>query len=963
MNRFGLFVCLVALGLSAAVCFGDDAKLKAVIIDGQNNHNWPNTTPVLRKILDDSGLFSVDVITSPAKDKLMEGFSPQFDKYNVVVLNYNGADWPSETQRKFEQYVNDGGGVVIYHAADNSFPIWKAYNEMIGIGGWGGRDEKSGPMVRVRNGKVVLDNTPGPGGTHSPPHDFQIVMNDKEHPITAGLPEKWMHPQDELYSKLRGSAENMTVLASAYADPNLENGTGEYEPMLMAISYGRGRVFHTALGHDTYQMSCVGFIVTLQRGAEWAATGKVTQKVPADFPTADKISARAQYDVKPAPATKSSSKADVKDAIKEFDAAVAGAAKYDYGQSREELSKIEGLEKDLAGDPALRKHFEQKLLEVFKAKESSMAMKQFACKQLSLIGSEESVPSLAAALCDANTSYFVRYAIERIGGESGGKALVNALGCAKPAQKAAIIDSLGQMRYAKAVANLGKLAGDLEKQVAEAAIAALGKIGNAEAADALAGIVKSSSELKLQAWQAYIEAASRLADSDKTKAYAMYKKAFEANLSDVMRIAAMRGMFFTSDNEAGQLIVKVLKGKDEAIKPDAIKLACALKSTKELPAICDQMKDLSSSGQVQMITAISNFDTSQVHETVVKAAESWDVEVRTAAIKALAKVGKASDVAMLAKNAAQKDSSGKIAQGTFYTLKGTDIDEAILLLIPKTEGSVKVELIKSIGQRNIKSGMEAVRQCMKDPDAKVRTASIRALGTIADARHFKDSLNLLVNADAGDRVEFEQAIFEISKRADSEQSGYVLEALAAAKEPGVKCSLLSVLGKMSNDKTLDNVYASLKVDDESVQTAAVRALSEWQTCGPAQELLKIAKGTNPTQQVLAFRGYIRIIGVCAGSDDDKALKYKEAMAFAGDSSEKKRVLAGLSSLKTMAALKLANEYVDANDLRQEAGTAAITIAQSTIKTEPNETKVILNKIAAVVENVELKEQAQKMLKE
>jgi hypothetical protein len=87
------------------------------------------------------------------------------------------------------------------------------------------------------------------------------------------------------------------------------------------------------------------------------------------------------------------------------------------------------------------------------------------------------------------------------------------------------------------------------------------------------------------------------------------------------------------------------------------------------------------------------------------------------------------------------------------------------------------------------------------------------------------------------------------------------------------------------------------------------------------------------------------------------------MAFAGDSSEKKRVLAGLSSLKTMAALKLANEYVDANDLRQEAGTAAITIAQSTIKTEPNETKVILNKIAAVVENVELKEQAQKMLKE
>jgi type 1 glutamine amidotransferase len=83
---------------------------------------------------------------------------------------------------------------------------------------------------------------------------------------------------------LRGPAQNVTVLASAYSDP-AKGGSGEDEPLLMAISYGKGRVFHTALGHGLEAIKCVGFATTLQRGTEWAATGKVTQPVPVNFPT------------------------------------------------------------------------------------------------------------------------------------------------------------------------------------------------------------------------------------------------------------------------------------------------------------------------------------------------------------------------------------------------------------------------------------------------------------------------------------------------------------------------------------------------------------------------------------------------------------------------------------------------------------------------------------------------------
>jgi type 1 glutamine amidotransferase len=288
----GRFLPILGLCAFGSAIAAPAPPIKVLIVDGQNNHAWKETTPVLKQILEASGRFTVDVATSPPAGADMSGFRPKFSAYRVVVSNYNGDPWSAEAKADFESFIRNGGGFVSYHAADNSFPEWKAYQEMIAVGGWGGRTTaKFGPAVRFRDGKVVLDSKPATCGNHGQRLPFQVTMRDPDHPIAKGLPPVWMHAGDELYDTLCGPAQDLDVIATAHSEPS-NRGTGENEPMLMTIRYGAGRIFHTTLGHDVPAMKCVGFIVTLQRGTEWAATGKVTQQVPPDFPTANEVSVR-----------------------------------------------------------------------------------------------------------------------------------------------------------------------------------------------------------------------------------------------------------------------------------------------------------------------------------------------------------------------------------------------------------------------------------------------------------------------------------------------------------------------------------------------------------------------------------------------------------------------------------------------------------------------------------------------
>lgn len=316
---FIIFTFLIFV-LSCSAQFDDSSlsqdKIKVLLIDGQNNHKiWPKGTVMLRQYMTETNLFEVDVyrtnsiwrgaeqlpylsifnthdsflVDEPQSDPK---FEPDFNKYDLVVSNlgFKAANWPHQTQVAFEQYIKNGGGFVAVHSANNAFPKWEEYNKIVGLSGWGNRDQKNGPYVYFVGEELIYDESPGKAGAHGKRHEF-LIEHRKEHPILDGLPEKWMQSKDECYGKLRGPAQNLTVLASALC-PESEGGTGRHEPILMTVDYGNGRVFHTTLGHQQTSLESVGFITTFLRGAQWAASRPVSIAVPDDFPSENSSSIR-----------------------------------------------------------------------------------------------------------------------------------------------------------------------------------------------------------------------------------------------------------------------------------------------------------------------------------------------------------------------------------------------------------------------------------------------------------------------------------------------------------------------------------------------------------------------------------------------------------------------------------------------------------------------------------------------
>lgn len=420
------------------------------------------------------------------------------------------------------------------------------------------------------------------------------------------------------------------------------------------------------------------------------------------------------------------------------------------------------------------------------------------------------------------------------------------------------------------------------------------------------------------------------------------------------------------ENETIGIVINALKGNDESMQSMAISLIRDMPGAEVTRVLARELPNLSARGQVQLLSALADRGDRSALPAVIGATTSEDQSVQIAALRALGQLGNASNVDLLAEKAAvARGEEQKAARESLYRLRDPNADGVILTRIPKVAAKIKVELIKSVGERNIVTGVEVLMKTAQDEDSKVRRESLKVLKAIAGPKYLPALVELLVGVQSSaDRREAEKTVTAVAHKISDKnrQAGAVLAKLPSVKEEESRCSLLRVLGKIGDDSALAVLRAGLKDKSAAVKDACIRALAEWPTAEPAADLLKVVQTTdNKLQHVLALRGYVRLIGLESGREAKETIDmYRQAMELASNVSEKKMVLSGLAMIKSLAALVRVSAYLEDKALQQEAEVAVVKIAEAISDSFPLESKAALEKIIQISKNEFLRKKAQEV---
>ena len=422
-----------------------------------------------------------------------------------------------------------------------------------------------------------------------------------------------------------------------------------------------------------------------------------------------------------------------------------------------------------------------------------------------------------------------------------------------------------------------------------------------------------------------------------------------------------------ANQEIINLVLDELKSGDPERQAGGVAIARDIPGVGVTQALAAELPNLSPPVQVQLLSTLADRGDAVALPAVIAAGTSPDESVRVAALKAVGQLGGASNILLLAQRAAETRAvEQRAARESLYRLRGSETDAAILKELPMTAPTVKVELVRAIGERNITQGVEALLAAAGDENARVRRESIKVLKIVAGPDDLPALVNLLLSVtSASDRTEAEKTIAAVAHKIEDKnrQAAAVLTVLASTKEVPNRASLLRVLGRIGDNGALPILRTSLSSQEREIQDAAIRALSGWPTPEPADDLLKVAQtSNNQVHKVLALRGFVRLLAQRSDLPAQEAVDlYRKAMNLAPNAVEKKRVLSGLSGAKSLAALEMAGGYLRDSTLQLEAESAVVQIARSICGSDPQQCLKALGRIVESTTNETIRQQAQELI--
>ena len=574
------------------------------------------------------------------------------------------------------------------------------------------------------------------------------------------------------------------------------------------------------------------------------------------------------------------------------------------------------------------------LAKILAANATDAAMPQPArvwiVRQLEYIGAAESVGALTTLLKDQNAELkeCARRALEKNSAPAATDSLRAALAQGGDTSwRIGLIQSLGEKGD---TASVNLIAPSLSQpETSFAAAGALGKIASEKAVKELWGAFDKNT---VAAADALVAAANRLVVRGEAKsAAAIYTRLFAAQGNAPLRAAALIGLGKADPELAKKLIVEALSDADRRPQTAAITAAQEVYGKDASGILANLLPGLKASAKVFVLRALDG----TAEKTLIAAAGDSEETIRLAAIERLAQVGSSACIPALFQSAtAGSPSTQKAAVAALASISDPGAGAAIAALAGQGDPKSRAVAINVLARRNDPATAPALLYYAGEADPEVSAAACAALAKVGTDAELEGLIRLAL---AGKTPGAPAALQAVASRArDKSAAAQKLIALAKTAPPQQMASLFEILSLLGGNDALAVLSSSAGSSNAEVKDAAIRALANWPDFPATTPLLVIASDPNASRvhNVLAVQAIARLVK--SSDKEPAALRVKTAIAAmhaATRDEEKKLMLSALAAVPDRSASEAIKPFLSMAKYQQEAGLAAMTLAESLRKTD------------------------------
>lgn len=590
-----------------------------------------------------------------------------------------------------------------------------------------------------------------------------------------------------------------------------------------------------------------------------------------------------------------------------------------------------------------------------------------ACRRLAALGGPEAIGPLAALLSDKDMSHPARLALEVIPDPAAGNALRAALSSVSGGPLVGVINSLAARRETEAVADLARLVGASDPQVAAAACTALGTIATPDALTLLEHAQTQVPEAARREWGlACLRGVCALHEKGQhDEAVRLCDVLLQAPLPAYLHHAVMRQRLLARPEDVGPRLQELLTSPDDAAFGMALTVSRELSAPQVIPLLVASLPNLPTARRVLAIQLLGDRGDPTAQDALRQFASGGEVTERGAALRALGSTGDASTLPLLL--AATHDPTEEIvaaAQDALMALRGEEVDRAVMEALAKSDGAQRRFLIDVVGQRQIASATPLLISLADDPDASTRMAAVRALGYVVTPAQLPTLTGRLASTtNAEERTAVLLALRAACRRsADPDACARQLQNILPQADRDTKLFAIELLGALGGRVALESISVLAKENDESIQDAATSVLGRWRTPDVAPVLLDLAHAAPQEKyRIRALRGYLRVIRQMDLPNADRLTMYRQALEAATRNEERLLAVETLGRIPMAEALAEAVKQLENEPLRAAACLAAVTIAEATVRVQPSAVAEPMRRVLAVTQDAEITRRAQAVL--